>query len=125
MYDFDETQLLTLDEMVLAFRSTLSGLSKLSKIDPPTEAEVEVIVVQGFDTIRKAQGATDLDEDYAGIDKDNFLDYCINTPEIMSWIEYFDQERNQNYYHSKTDGVTQWENPLNQHFDSQLQHSSM
>jgi Ca2+-binding EF-hand superfamily protein len=44
MYDFDETQLLSLDEMVLAFRSTLSGLSKLSKIDPPTEAEVEVRV---------------------------------------------------------------------------------
>ena len=31
MYDFDETQLLSLDEMVLAFRSTLSGLSKLEK----------------------------------------------------------------------------------------------
>jgi WD40 repeat protein len=90
MYDFDETQLLSLDEMVLAFRSTLSGLSKLSKIDPPTEAEVEVIVVQGFDTIRKAQGGADIEADYSGIDKDNFLDYCLNTPEIMSWIEFFD-----------------------------------
>jgi len=90
MYDFDETQLLSLDEMVLAFRSTLSGLSKLSKIDPPTEAEVEVIVVQGFDMIRQKQGETDMEADYSGIDKDSFLDYCINTPEIMSWIEFFD-----------------------------------
>lgn len=90
MYDFDETQLLSLDEMVLAFRSTLSGLSKLSKVDPPTEAEVEIIVVQGFDLIRKKQGMTDMDEDYSGIDRDNFLDYCLNTPEIMSWIEFFD-----------------------------------
>ena len=90
MYDFDETQLLSLDEMVLAFRSTLSGLSKLSKVDPPTEAEVEIIVVQGFDLIRKKNGQTDVDEDYTGIDRDDFMDYCLNTPEIMSWIEFFD-----------------------------------
>ena len=90
MYDFDETQLLTLDEMVLAFRSTLSGLSKLSKVDPPTEAEVEVIVVQGFDAVRASKNETDIETDYSGIDKDSFLDFCLNTPEIMSWIEFFD-----------------------------------
>ena len=46
--------------------------------------------MQGFDTIRKAQGGADIEADYSGIDKDNFLDYCLNTPEIMSWIEFFD-----------------------------------
>ena len=35
---------------------------------------------------------TDTDEDYSGIDRDNFVDYCLNTPEIMSWIEFFDIE---------------------------------
>lgn len=90
MYDFDESQLLTLDEMVLAFRSTLSGLSKLSKIDPPTEAEVEQIVVLGFDSIRKAKDELDIDTDFSGIEKDAFLTFCLNTPEIMSWIEFFD-----------------------------------
>lgn len=81
---------MTLDEMVLAFRSTLSGLSKLSKVDPPTEAEVEVIVVQGFDAVRASKNETDIETDYTGIDKDSFLDFCLNTPEIMSWIEFFD-----------------------------------
>ena len=90
MYDFDEVQLLTLDEMVLAFRSTLSGLSKLSKINPPTESEVEIIVVQGFDAVRKASGAIDIDMDYPGMDRESFINFCLNTPEIMSWIEYFD-----------------------------------
>jgi microtubule-associated protein-like 6 len=92
MYDFDETSLLTLDETVLAFRSCLSGLSKLSKVDPPTEAEIESIVLQGFNSFGvdskgvKEQGTTD----FAGVDKETFLNYCINTPEILSWIEYFD-----------------------------------
>jgi microtubule-associated protein-like 6 len=90
MYDFDESSVLSLDEMVLAFRSTLSGLSKLSRVDPPTEAEVEVIVVQGVDSVRKAQGKTDIEVDFTGIDKEDFVNFCLNTPEIMSWIEYFD-----------------------------------
>ena len=63
LYDFDESQVLSLDEMVLAFRSTLSGLSKMSRIDPPTEAEVEAIVVQGFEQIRKASTTPENDDD--------------------------------------------------------------
>eukprot|EP01035_Chromulina_nebulosa_P034703 gene34703-46586_t len=55
MYDFDESGVLTLDEMVLSFRSSLSGLAKLTKIDPPTETEVETIVVLGFDMVRSKQ----------------------------------------------------------------------
>ena len=31
MYDFDESSVLTLDEMVLAFRSTLSGLARFNR----------------------------------------------------------------------------------------------
>ena len=93
MYDFDESSVLTLDEMVLAFRSTLSGLAKLSKIDPPTEMEVENIVVQAFENIRKANEDTGKDENFdgsEGIEKEPFLSFCLNTPEIISWIEFFD-----------------------------------
>eukprot|EP00602_Paraphysomonas_sp_CaronLab_P006133 CAMPEP_0185021562 /NCGR_PEP_ID=MMETSP1103-20130426/4257_1 /TAXON_ID=36769 /ORGANISM="Paraphysomonas bandaiensis, Strain Caron Lab Isolate" /LENGTH=2261 /DNA_ID=CAMNT_0027553167 /DNA_START=29 /DNA_END=6811 /DNA_ORIENTATION=- len=98
MYDFDESSVLTLDEMILAFRSTLSGLSKLSRVDPPTEADVESIVVQGYEMSRKTTQEKSNDgkvEDttgltYQGIEKDAFLKFCLDTPEIMSWIEYFD-----------------------------------
>lgn len=96
MYDFDESSVLTVDEMVLAFRSTLSGLTKLSEVEPPTEAEVEAIVVQGFESVRKAKlGDTAAEmgpgfDNYLGIDGDTFLSFCLNTPEVMSWIEYFD-----------------------------------
>jgi len=90
MYDFDETAVLTIDEMVLSFRSSLSGLSKLSKIDPPTESDIEAIVVLGFDSIRKATNAVNTSVDHKGIDREEFVSFCMNTPEIMSWIEYFD-----------------------------------
>jgi WD40 repeat protein len=98
MYDFDESSVLTLDEMILAFRSTLSGLSKLSRVDPPTEADVETIVVQGYelsrkqDNDRRTDGKTDdtTGLSYLGIEKEAFMKFCLDTPEIMSWIEYFD-----------------------------------
>lgn len=90
MYDFDESGVLTLDEMVLAFRSSLSGLSKLSRIEPPTETDIESIVVLGFDALRKNANATDTAVDFKGIDREAFVFFCLNTPEIMSWIEYFD-----------------------------------
>ena len=92
MYDFDESGVLTLDEMVLSFRSSLSGLSKLTKIDPPTETEVETIVVLGFDTVRSKQrplAAGSLPE-IVGIDREAFVTFCLNTPEVLSWLEYFD-----------------------------------
>lgn len=87
MYDFDESGVLTIDEMVLALRSSLSGLSKLSRIDPPTEAEIEAIVVLAFDAIRRDNEKT---PDFIGIDKEAFVRFCLNSPEVVSWIEYFD-----------------------------------
>jgi len=92
MYDFDESGVLTLDEMVLSFRSTLSGLAKLSKIDPPTETEVETIAVLGFETVRSKQRQTPVGSlpEAFGIDREAFVTFCLNTPEVMSWVEYFD-----------------------------------
>ena len=90
LYDFDESAVLTLDEMVLAFRSTLSGLSKLSNVDPPSEAEIELIVVQGFDAIRDEKNGHGKNAEAEGIDGESFVNYCLNTPEVLSWIEYYD-----------------------------------
>ena len=48
VFDFDESGLLTVDEMILALRSTISGLCKLSGIDMPPETEIERIAVGAF-----------------------------------------------------------------------------
>ena len=86
MYDFDESGVLTLDEMVLSFRSSLSGLAKLTKIDPPTETEVETIVVLGFDIVRSKQRERPVTSgglpELLGIDREAFVSFCLNTPEV-------------------------------------------
>lgn len=88
MYDFDETERLTLDETVLALRATTCGLAKLTKVVPPTDDELEQIAMQSF----RHQESTGTDEDpsYASVERRHFLQYCLSTPEIMSWVEYFD-----------------------------------
>lgn len=68
-------------------------------MDPPSEADIEKIVVQGFESLRKhkiigSRGGVGGDEedggDIEGIDGEAFVAYCLNTPEIISWIEYYD-----------------------------------
>ncbi|CAM9765968.1 unnamed protein product, partial [Choristocarpus tenellus] len=81
LYDFDESGVLSIDETILALRSTVSGLCKLSGIDPPLESEVESIALAAF------KQSTDQQEE-VNIDVDAFTIYCEKTPEIISWIEY-------------------------------------
>lgn len=92
MYDFEESGLLSLDEIVLAFRSTLSGLSKLSRIDPPSEQEIESIIIQSFESVNADSVRNNKEPtlDYQGMEKEAFITFCLNSPEVMSWIDYFD-----------------------------------
>lgn len=49
IYDFDESGVLSVDETILALRSTISGLCKLCELDPPLESEIEAIALMvGF-----------------------------------------------------------------------------
>ena len=86
MYDFEDSGAISLDEMVLAFRASLSGLCKLSSIHAPSEAEIEIIVALGFTTYN----LLDAKNQPKVIDREQFLTYCLNTPEVMSWINFFD-----------------------------------
>ena len=100
MYDFDESGVLTIDEMILAIRSTMSGLAKISQVDPPPEVLLEKIAVQAFhhsNDKKKSQ----VDEDPTSvlidpfdtdscIELEGFVSFCQDTPEIVSWIDFFD-----------------------------------
>lgn len=45
IYDFDESGVLSVDETILALRSTIAGLCKLCGLDPPLESEIEAIAL--------------------------------------------------------------------------------
>jgi WD40 repeat protein/Ca2+-binding EF-hand superfamily protein len=82
IYDFDESGELTVDEMTLALRSCITGLAKLSGTEPPLEPEIEKIALNAFkDTDKDAENL---------ISRSEFVHYCSITPELTSWIEFFD-----------------------------------
>jgi microtubule-associated protein-like 6 len=85
IYDFDESGELSVDEMALALKSTITGLTKLSGVTVPLEADLENIALQAF------LGA-DEDGDQL-ISRDEFLLYCKNTPEVVSWIEFYSGQK--------------------------------
>jgi microtubule-associated protein-like 6 len=82
IYDFDESGELTVDEMTLALRSCISGLAKLSGSQPPLESELEKIALNAF-------AEADKDGDNL-ISRSEFIHYCSKTPEVVSWIEFYD-----------------------------------
>jgi microtubule-associated protein-like 6 len=82
IYDFDESGELTIDEMTLALRSSITGLAKLSGSEPPLESELEKIAQNAFQE-------ADKDGDNL-ISRAEFVNYCSKTPEVVSWLEYYD-----------------------------------
>jgi len=96
VYDFDESGRLTVDEMILALRSTLSGLCKLSGVDMPPETHVERVAVGAFENAKSIDGST--------ITKDDFARYCAATPEIESWLHFFSDCRQDNESRVPFDG---------------------
>jgi Ca2+-binding EF-hand superfamily protein len=52
-YDFDESGSLTLDEMTLSLKSTITGLCKISGGTPPGLAEFEAIAGLAFQACDK------------------------------------------------------------------------
>ena len=82
-YDFDESDALTIDEMTLSLKSTVTGLCKLSTAGiPPLEVEIERLSQEAF----LSNGLNKLDK----IHKAKFIEFCLKTPEIISWMKYFD-----------------------------------
>lgn len=81
-YDFDESGQLTIDEMTLSLKSTITGLAKLTGSEPPTEQDLETISQDAF-------RSSDLDSDQK-ISFEEFLQYCRVNPEVRSFVNYYD-----------------------------------
>jgi len=82
LYDFDESAEVTIDEMTLMLKSTMSGLCKFCGIAPPDERRLEMMSQTAFSAISK-------DKDNA-LTREEFLDYCDRTPEVRAWLSHFD-----------------------------------
>jgi microtubule-associated protein-like 6 len=81
-YDFDESGMLTIDEMTLSLKSTIAGLAKLAGQESPSEQDLETISQSAFKS-------ADLDSD-AKISFEEFRIYCISNPEVRSFLDFYD-----------------------------------
>ena len=81
-YDFDGSKELTIDEMTLSMKSTLTGLCKLSGDVCPTETTLELVAIDAFEKADKTGDNK--------ITLQEFLDYCSESPETRSFLEYYD-----------------------------------
>ncbi|KAG7390617.1 hypothetical protein PHYBOEH_006957 [Phytophthora boehmeriae] len=83
-YDFNETGQLSLDELTLALKSTLTGLCKLCvAVSCPTELVLEDLAQHAFQRSQKS-GVNDF------LTLPEFLRFSETTPEMTSWVDYFD-----------------------------------
>lgn len=81
IFDFDESGVLSVDEMILCLRTTVGGLCKLSAIDSPLETDIELIAIQAFGDLRSIEGSM--------ISRDKFVAFCLSSPEVSSWLQYY------------------------------------
>eukprot|EP00949_MAST-11_sp_MAST-11-sp1_P004459 g4459.t1 len=81
-YDFDESGQLTIDEMTLSLKSTITGLAKAGGIPSPSEQDLEALSQQAFKM-------ADLDSDQK-ITFEEFRRYCLVNPEVRSFLDFYD-----------------------------------
>lgn len=82
-YDFNETGQVSIDELTLALRSTLTGLCKLSAgVTCPSELTLEDLALHAFHKASKPSP-----DDFLTLPE--FLYFAATTPEMTFWLDYF------------------------------------
>ena len=81
-YDFDGSQQLTIDEVTLAMKCTLTGLCKLSGTTPPREEQLELMAMNAFTRAGRSEQSK--------IRVLDALGFCAEDPEALSWLEHYD-----------------------------------
>lgn len=85
IFDFDECGVLSPDEVSFALRTTISGLCKLSAMDPPVEADIDQVALQAT-VSRKANRIKGHGKQATHVSLDDFITFCDTCPEVSSWM---------------------------------------
>ena len=88
VYDFSESGELTVDEVTLAVKSVVDGLSKLAKLAPPSTAACESVAKLAFAANSKPIGPSTGSDTKLTLAE--FLAYASGNPTAASWLGYFD-----------------------------------
>jgi WD40 repeat protein/Ca2+-binding EF-hand superfamily protein len=86
-YDFSNTASLSIDEMTISMKSTLTGLAKCSGIGEPDVANIEQLSARAF-----AAAGVPIDGTLPLAD---FIDYCIKNAVVSSYGNFFEDGEDQ------------------------------
>lgn len=95
IFDFDESGMLTLDEITLAFQATISGVLKILQkpnFEKPTDAQIDLLVSNAFSKIEQSEKKK-IGSSYSttcSINREDFVQYALNSSEISSWLDHLD-----------------------------------
>ena len=84
IYDFDGSQLLSIDEVTLAFKSLTNGLCKLTEPLPPKEEDIEHLVTRLFSDCSGSD-----DTDLLRLRVGDLAESLNSHPDIRSWFSFF------------------------------------
>jgi Ca2+-binding EF-hand superfamily protein len=84
IYDFDGSQLLSIDEVTLAFKSLTNGLCKLTDLIPPKEEAIEHLVTRLFSDCSGSE-----DTDFIRLRVSMLAENLTSHPDIRSWFSFF------------------------------------
>jgi len=87
-FDLDESGTIEPDEAMMAFRATVSGLCKLSAIDPPSEEELERVASMVF-LRNSGPGPRNPPQAAPFATLSEFVTFCEACPEVSSWVAYY------------------------------------
>jgi echinoderm microtubule-associated protein-like 6 len=82
VFDFDESKVMSIDEICLMFKQALCGAAKVTASMPPPEAEVSKIAEEVF---RKFERTYD-----EHVSRVECVEFCMSCPEVHSWMSHYD-----------------------------------
>lgn len=84
IYDFDGSEMLSIDEVTLAFKSLTNGLCKLTDLTTPNEEDIESLVIKLFSDCSESE-----DTDMIRLRVDVLVQNLTSHPDIRSWFSFF------------------------------------
>ena len=86
-YDFDGTEYLALDEIVLALKCVTTGLSKLTMELPPRESELENLLIPVYKNDPNVK--IKKDDSMNRVRISSLIDFLVVHADISTWIAYY------------------------------------
>ena len=86
VFHFGKPGKLTVSEVTLALRTSVSGLAKISGLERPVDTVIDQVVLAAFEYGSEPQKKFD---EQSTVIKEHFVQFFMSSPEVSSWVNFF------------------------------------